>query len=254
MSSKRRAQPSGDAQGKEPSVKRQTRAASDARHLQDLEAERAEMAPATFTFSMLCGRETLDRTMAQEGFEAGLRRFVTGFGGREFGLRERRVGPSKVLLREFLPMVVLHFEPEVVWKCFQTSKLWRKELEALGFCRKTVQLCMTFAQGRKLEHHGQNALQLMDKSAGVDANAFLQRWWGWKGTLHEWLQAASQEPAASFLSKGAASTAQMLGLPLIQWVGKPEGRYPGIRTLTGHGGEVISVAISLDGKRIVSGS
>ena len=93
----------------------------------------------------------------------------------------------------------------------------------------------------------------------LDSNAFLQRSWGWgglRGGVHSWLQAASQEPAASFLSQGAASTAQMLGLPLVQWVGKPEGRYPVFCTLAGHAdaGWVFSVAFSPDGKRVVIGS
>ena len=77
----------------------------------------------------------------------------------------------------------------------------------------------------------------------LDVNAFLQRFslqrpWGFvnplvqpPGSLHQWLQAASQEPDASFLSRGAASTAQVLGLPLVEWVGRPQERYPGVCTL-----------------------
>jgi WD40 repeat protein len=72
--------------------------------------------------------------------------------------------------------------------------------------------------------------------------------------LQEWLQAASQEPDASFLSRGAASTAQSLGLALVQWGCKPQGRYPGSYTLPGHSSTVESVALSRDGKRAVSGS
>jgi WD40 repeat protein len=88
----------------------------------------------------------------------------------------------------------------------------------------------------------------------LDANAFLQRSWRWGESLRQRLQAASQEPAASFLSRGAASTLQILGLPLVQWVGKPEGRYPGVCTLTDHSEGVDPAAFSPDGTRIVSGS
>jgi WD40 repeat protein len=47
----------------------------------------------------------------------------------------------------------------------------------------------------------------------------------------------------------------MLGLLLVERVcGKSEGRYPGLYTLTGHTNRVASVAISLDGQHVVSGS
>ena len=100
----------------------------------------------------------------------------------------------------------------------------------------------------------------------LDVNAFLQRFslqrpWGFvnplvqpPGSLHQWLQAASQEPDASFLSRGAASTAQSLRLELVQWVGKPQGRYSGPYTLPGHAGRVYAVALSRDGKRAASAS
>jgi len=70
--------------------------------------------------------------------------------------------------------------------------------------------------------------------------------------MQEWLQAASQEPNASFLTQGAASTAQSLGLTLVQWVGKPQGRYPGSYTLAGHSDIVQAVSVSRDGKRAIS--
>ena len=68
----------------------------------------------------------------------------------------------------------------------------------------------------------------------------------------EWLQAASQEPDGSFLSRGAASTAQCLELHLVQWVGKPQGMYPGSYALAGHSDLVLEIAISRDGKRAAS--
>ena len=133
-------------------------------------------------------------------------------------------------------------------QCFHVCKSWRGELEAGGFCNTTAQLCSELAGGRDAERLWQNALRRLDSSSGVDAEralnggAFLHKWMRWKGSLQEWLQAASQEPDASFLSRGAASTAQSLGLTLVQWVGKPQGRYPGSYTLTGHSDIVQSVA------------
>ena len=85
----------------------------------------------------------------------------------------------------------------------------------------------------------ENVLRRLHASTGDNAErvscydiaAFLTESLRWKGSLQEWLQAASQEPDESFLSRGAASTAQLLGLPLVQWAGKPQGRYPGVCTL-----------------------
>jgi len=90
----------------------------------------------------------------------------------------------------------------------------------------------------------------------LDGGAFLEKSGGLKRNLQEWLQAASQEPDASFLSRGAASTAQCLGLQLVSWVGKPQGRYPESYAPTGHSflNYVESVALSRDGKRAASAS
>jgi len=145
----------------------------------------------------------------------------------------------------------------------QVCKPWRRELEApsRGFCCKTAQLCSTLAGGRNAGRLGQNALRRLNASTDdaeqalcLDGGAFLEKSRGWKGSVHEWLQAASQEPDASFLSQGAASTAQSLGLELVQWVGKPQGRYPGWYGLTDHSDTVYAVALSRDGKRAASGS
>jgi len=170
-------------------------------------------------------------------------------------------GPSDDTLQRVLPLVVRLLEPGEVLQCFQASKAWRRELEERGFCHKTLLLYSNLAQGRTLAHRGRIALERLGESTGQaerglwsDAYAFLQRSGEWIGTLHQWLQAASQEPDASFLSRGAASTAQILGLPLVRWDGKPEGRYPGLCTLAGHSRGVNSVAFSEDGKHIASGS
>ena len=90
----------------------------------------------------------------------------------------------------------------------------------------------------------------------MDGNAFIQGAWAWRGSVQGaslWLQAASQEPGASFLSQGAVSTAHVLGLPLLVWAAKPQGRYPGVRTLEGHS-EGKTLAFSSDGKLVVSRS
>ena len=144
----------------------------------------------------------------------------------------------------------------------QVCKSWRGELEARGFCRKTVQLCSALAGGGDAESLRQNALLRLDSSSGddteramcLDGGAFLAKWAEREGNLQEWLQAASQEPDASFLSLGAASTAHSLGLQLVEWVGKPQGRYPDLYTLPGHLHTVSSVALSRDGKRAASAS
>jgi len=128
-------------------------------------------------------------------------------------------------------------------------------------CGKTAQLCSALAGGGDAARLLQNALRRL-KSTDNDAEralclgggAFLKKSLRWKGSRQGWLQAASQEPDASFLSRGAASTAQSLGLELVQWVGKPQGRYPGSYALTGHSDKVPSVAISRDGTRAASGS
>ena len=73
------------------------------------------------------------------------------------------------------------------------------------------------------------------------------------GTVWSWLQAASQELDGP-LSKQAADTAKMLGQHVVFWPDKPQVRFSGLCTLTGHSGYVMSVAYSPDGKHLVSGS
>jgi WD40 repeat protein len=138
-------------------------------------------------------------------------------------------------------------------------KPWRRELEARGFCGRTVHLCSALTGGGDAGRLQQNALRRLNSSTDdaeralcLDGGAFLAKSLGWKGTLQEWLQAASQEPDASFLSRGATSTAQSLGLALVQWGCKPQGRYPGSYTLPGHSSTVYSVALSRDGMRAAS--
>ena len=158
-----------------------------------------------------------------------------------------------------LPFVLPFVGAERAVKCFHVCTSWRRELEAGGVCNRTVQLCLALAKGGDAKRFRKNLLQQLNASADdaaralcLDGGAFQEKSVGWKGSLYEWLQAASQEPDASFLSRGAASTAQSLGLPLVQWIGKPQGRYPGSFTLPGHSHRVQSVALSRDGKRAAS--
>ena len=224
MDGKRRAQPSGGAQGQLPAAKRQTPASMAEAHTTAAEESRSILAPVTITFSMRCDPSALSEE--QEALEAALRRVVAEFGGREFRLGKTRVGPSDDTLQRVLPFVVEHVGAAAVLRCSQACKPWRLELEARGFCHQTVQLCLTLAEGEDFEYLQRNVMQRLnasndqaERAVWSDANAFLQRSWEGEGSLHQWLQAASQEPAASFLSRGAASMAQILGLRLVQWVG-----------------------------------
>jgi len=201
--------------------------------------------PVTVSFSMLCDDAALSGA-GKEALEASLSNAVTGWGGLTFRMGQTRAGPSDDTMRRVLPLVLERLGPEDLWRCVPAFKPWRTELEAQGVCIKTFQLCAqlssSLAQGGKLKHLGHAALRQLEASTGaqqsvwLDVNALLQRPWDAvnalvQPSLHQWLQAASQEPDASFLSRGAALTAQFLGLPLVQWVGRPQGRYPGVCTL-----------------------
>jgi len=257
-----------------------------------LEESRSILDPVTLSFSMKCDATAL--AGRRDALEAALRKVATEFDGLDFRLGRTVVGPSDETLQKILPLVLEHVgvagvaAGDFVWPFLLTCRAWRRELEARGFCRTTWQLCSTLtaknlaARNNEDDHDrevrricarlARNALQRPPLSLGtvaacqgnlertpssllLDANAFLQRSWGWGATtVHEYLQAASQEPDTSFLSRGAVSTAQILGLPLVQWAGKPQGRYPGLCTLDGHWSHVRAVAFSDDGMRVVSGS
>jgi len=144
----------------------------------------------------------------------------------------------------------------------QVCKPWRWELLARGFCGKTSHLCSALVEVWDAERLAENVRRRLitstdddaERALCLDGGAFLNKWLGLEGDMREWLQAASQEPDASFLSRGAASTAQALGMELVQWVGKPQGRYPGWHAPTGHSNVLPSVALSRDGKRAASAS
>ena len=280
MGGKRRAQPSGNAQGKpaatgdaakggvsgkrqRPGLRVQAAAGSAGARSSGLEESGSILAPMTICISMRGNPNGL------AALEAVLRNAATAFGGREFRVEWTRVGSSEDTLQRVLSLVLGRVGPDRVLECFQTCKAWRSEMEDRGFCHKTFRLCSLLAvpsPRANLERLAHNALQRLNASTNelervfyLDVNAFLQRWWGRlgayrAGSLHQSLQAASQEPDASFLSQGASSTSHILGLQLVQWLGRPQARFPGICTLDNHSGMVSSVSFSHDGTRIASGS
>ncbi|KAJ1491397.1 quinon protein alcohol dehydrogenase-like superfamily [Baffinella frigidus] len=205
-----------------------------------------------------------DEVAAQGGAspERQTRRLSLDGAAGSVGARSRGQEPSEDTLQRLLPLLLERVEPEGAALLLDVCKEWRREMEARGFCSKTVQLCSALAGGGDFQSLGQIALRRLHASTGdaertfyIEARAFLQRSCGGEGGLREWLQAASQEPDASFLSKGAASTAESLGLLLVQWAGKPQGGSPAEGCpLAGHGDDVTSVAVSPDGKRFASGS
>ena len=186
-----------------------------------------------------------------------------GGGAQKSSAGRTRERPSEDTLHRVLPLLLEHLALEAQALCFKVCKAWSRELEARGFCSRTVQLCSTLAGGGDVERLEQIALQRLtaitsdaEEDFYRDASVLLGNLLGWEGSLHECLQAASQEPDASFFSRGAASTAKCLGLPLVRWLGKPQGGgYDGDPCeLSGHSDGAPCVAISRDGKHIVSGS
>ena len=150
---------------------------------------------------------------------------------------------------------------------YEACASWRRELSHEGFCMRTFSLCRVLADGNSSQtlQRVQSTIgrQLQRTSDQVETD---QAWWldarslvqrcnfrvgSW--TVWSWLQAASQEPHGP-LSRQAASTARVLGQHLVCWPDKPQVRFPGLCTLTGHSETVNSVAYSPDGKHIVSGS
>ena len=214
--------------------------------------------PVTFRIMMRCATSELagERGIPAR-LEAALRK---AFEGREFEVGRMRVGPSGDTLQRVLPILLDRMEPKWAVHVNNVCKAWQRELGARGFCRKTANLCSALAGGRLAVHLSDHVQRRLDASTDddpgramcLDTNAFLQRSSMREGSLPAWLQAASQEPDASFLSRGAASTAKLLGLRLLQWVGKPQGRYPELYTVSGHSKSVIAVDFAPDGKRAFS--
>jgi hypothetical protein len=153
----------------------------------------------------------------------------------------------------------------VIPAVYRTCTYWRNELSDEGFHMRTFALCTALSDvaqtlqrvqttiGRQLELTSDK--DEADQAWWLDARSLVQRCRRRVGswTVWSWLQAASQEPDAP-LSQQAASTARGLGQHLVCWPDKPQVRFPGLCTLTGHSEPVLSVAYSPDGKHIVSGS
>jgi len=276
MGGKRRAQTSGDAQGKGAvgdeaaaqggaSGKRSMQGADGAGSCGQEESG-SILAPVSMCFSMRCNPSALAGRKAAlaAAVEAALMSVVAEFGGQEVKVERMRVGPSEDTLQRMLPLVLERVGPEGGARCFLVCHSWKRELEPRGFCNKTVQLCSILAEGGDTERLFQNVQRRLDASTDVteramclDASALMQRSLDydaelWEASLPEWLQAASQEPDASFLSRGAASTSEVLGLPLVRWIGKPQGLHPGL--LGTRKVAVDCVAFSADGTRVVTGS
>jgi hypothetical protein len=64
---------------------------------------------------------------------------------------QTRVGSSDDTLQRVLPFVVEHVGAAAVLRCSQACKPWRLELEARGFCHKTLKICSTLSQGEEFE-------------------------------------------------------------------------------------------------------
>jgi hypothetical protein len=291
MSGKRSAQePSGGTADTHPSTKRQARVDADANGgsgaTTPAAVSAAEQATVKISFTMLGdpgvfivqtptqpgGGEPVREASASRkaaleasavrkaALEAALSKVVSEWGFCDVRVVQAHAGASGDTLQRVLPLVLEHIGAVWGWQCFRVCKSWRRELEARGVCSQTVQLCCNLADGngKRLRQKARQRLHLTsgdaERAMCRDANAFLQRSRESKAaTLPEWLQAASQEPDASFFSRGAVSTAKGLGLPLVQWVGKPQGLDPGSYTL-GHSLQVSSLAFSPDGMRVVTGS
>jgi hypothetical protein len=130
MGDKRRAQPSGDAQGMAAASEDAAAAQGGALQKQQRwglsvdgaaagsaeggscgqEASGSTLAPVTMCLSMRCDPIALAGRKA--ALEAALRKVATEFGGRECSVEWTRVGPSEDTLHRVLPLVLARLEPE----------------------------------------------------------------------------------------------------------------------------------------------
>ena len=184
---------------------------------------------------------------------------------RESWLTMRVVPSEDTLLDRVLRLLLQQgqllerFGPEWAVRFFHVCTSWRGELVAVGVCERTMKLCSALAEGGHV-HCKHEVLRGLDATTDDDSGLvlyldvlmFLANRRNWKASLHEWLQAASQEPAPSFLSRGAALTAQVLGLALVWSVREPQRGSPGSYALR-ENEYVSSFAFSRDGQRAASG-
>ena len=111
---------------------------------------RSILSPVGVTFSMRCSSSNVEK--GREGLEAALRKVAEEFGGVEFKLEGTDVGPSDDTVQRILPLLLeqkMHetylLRPRVSVLLYRTGKPWRRELEARGFCYKTMHLCLALA-------------------------------------------------------------------------------------------------------------
>ena len=172
---------------------------------------------------------------------------------------------SRIVLSLVLDRITQRDElASVIPAVYRTCTSWRNELSNEGFHMGTFALCTALSDVAQTFERAQAIIEQQlarvpdqaDRAWWLDARSLVQRCRSLvgSGTVWSWLQAASQEPDAGPLSLRAAATARSLRQPLVSWPGKPQVRHPGQCTLTGHSGDVTSVAYSPDGKHIVSGS
>ena len=172
---------------------------------------------------------------------------------------------SRIVLSLVLDRITQRDElASVIPAVYRTCTYWRKQLSDEGFHMRTFALCTSLSDVAQTFERAQALIRQQlervpdeaDRAWWLDARSLVQRWRSvvGSGTVWSWLQAASQEPDAGPLSWRAAATARSLRQPLVSWPGKPQARHPGQCTLTGHSAAVWSVAYSLDGKHVVSGS
>ena len=150
---------------------------------------------------------------------------------------------------------------------YQTCKTWRKQLSDDGFCMRTFSLCRALADGNSSQ-----TLQRVQATIGrqleqiSDKDDTDQAWWlDARSLVQRCRVALDRGPyGAGYRQPRRSRTApchgkqllrqEMLGQHLVCWPDKPQVRFPGLCTLTGHSSDVRSVAYSPDGKHIVSGS
>ena len=190
--------------------------------------------------------------------------------GATHGERAERTSPSAETLRKVFPLVLAHSANRegllsAMPDMYQTCKTWRKELVRRRVLHEdvlAVQSTCRWERAQTLQRVQATIARQIgrlpdqdERAWWLDARSLVQRCNFRDGSVNvwSWLQAASQEPDGP-MSRQAAATARMLRQHLVRWAGKPQVRFPGMCTLTGHSGDVTSVAYSPDGKHIVSGS
>jgi len=140
MGGKRRAPPSGDAQGKAAAGRDAAAAHGGASRKRQTRGRSVDDAAAGSAEGGSCGQEEAGSTLApvkmclsmrydpialagrKAALEAALMKVATEFGGWECRVEWTRVGPSEDTLHRVLPLVLARLEPEGVVQLFQVCK------------------------------------------------------------------------------------------------------------------------------------